>query len=173
MRNFFLTTARLGFSNWEEADLDLAYSLWGEPLVTKYISSTGIFTSEQIQARLQLEIDNQAKHQVQYWPIFEKESFAHVGCCGFRPYNLDEGIYAIGFHLKSTYWGVGYAREAAEAVIAYAPRTLQAKQLFAGHNPNNQASRNLLEKLGFVYWHDEFYEPTGLYHPSYLLNLIK
>jgi hypothetical protein len=25
-------------------------------------------------------------------------------------------------------------------------------------------------RLGFVHTHDEFYEPTGLMHPSYLLT---
>jgi len=27
-----------------------------------------------------------------------------------------------------------------------------------------------LKKLGFAYSHDEYYAPTGLKHPSYLLN---
>jgi hypothetical protein len=34
--------------------------------------------------------------------------------------------------------------------------------------PGNVASRRLLERLGFVYTHEEFYAPTGLEHPSYL-----
>ena len=41
--------------------------------------------------------------------------------------------------------------------------------LSGSHNPGNQASRHLLETLGFRYTHDELYEPTGLMHPSYLL----
>jgi RimJ/RimL family protein N-acetyltransferase len=28
----------------------------------------------------------------------------------------------------------------------------------------------LYEKCGFKYTHDEFYPPTGLYHPSYLMT---
>lgn len=39
-----------------------------------------------------------------------------------------------------------------------------------GDYPHNERSRNLLLKLGFAYTHDEFYEPTGLEHPSYLLT---
>ncbi|HUV51221.1 MAG TPA: GNAT family protein, partial [Anaerolineae bacterium] len=42
--------------------------------------------------------------------------------------------------------------------------------LFAGHNPKNEASRHLLEKLGFRYSHDEYYAPTGLNHPSYMMT---
>ena len=56
-------------------------------------------------------------------------------------------------------------------LIEYAFCVLNAKKLFAGHNPDNSKSRKLLEKLGFTYIGDEYYEPTGLYHPSYELEL--
>ena len=42
--------------------------------------------------------------------------------------------------------------------------------VFAGHNPHNTASPKLLEKLGFSPIGEEFYPPTGLYHPSYRLQ---
>ena len=54
--------------------------------------------------------------------------------------------------------------------MGYAFNTLGVKGLFAGHNPGNAASRRVLEKLGFRYTHDEYYPPTGLNHPSYLLT---
>jgi len=54
--------------------------------------------------------------------------------------------------------------------MEYGYNILGVKALFAGHNPANVASRRVLEKLGFRYTHDEFYPPTGLHHPSYLLT---
>ena len=54
--------------------------------------------------------------------------------------------------------------------IDYAFTVLKAEGLFAGHNPQNIASQKILSKLGFHYIDDEFYEPTGLYHPSYELT---
>ena len=44
------------------------------------------------------------------------------------------------------------------------------RHLFAGHNPDNDASRQLLQQLGFQYTHDEPYAPTGRMHPSYVLS---
>ena len=67
-------------------------------------------------------------------------------------------------------WGQGYAIEAARGIIKYAFQVLGVEGLFAGHNPKNIASKNLLEKLGFQYTHDEFYKQTGLNHPSYLMT---
>lgn len=164
---YFLQTARLGFRTWTEADLPLALGLWGDPDVTRLIG--GAFTEEQVQARLLKEIASQRDTGFQYFPIFLLATGAHVGCCGLRAYQPDEGIHELGFHLRKAFWGQGYATEAARAVIDYAFGTLGVRGLFAGHNPANETSRRLLLKLGFRYTHDEFYPPTGLYHPSYLL----
>lgn len=72
--------------------------------------------------------------------------------------------------MRPMFWGQGYAKEAVRAVIDYAFTTLCTEKLFAGHNPQNTASHKLLVSLGFSYIGDVFYEPTGLYHPSYELR---
>ena len=167
-RDFFLKTNRIGFSKWIQNDLELAKLLWGNPEVTRYICANGIFSLDDITNRMNTEILNESLYQVQYWPIFELSTNDLIGCCGLRPYKANE--YEIGFHLRPEFWGQGYAVESANAVIEYAFTVLKAKKLFAGHNPNNGKSRKLLNKLGFIYIGDEFYEPTGLYHPSYELE---
>jgi [ribosomal protein S5]-alanine N-acetyltransferase len=72
--------------------------------------------------------------------------------------------------VRPAYWKRGLAREAARAVIDFAFGRLEAESLFAGHHPSNDSSRRLLLKLGFVQTHQELYPPTGLLHPSYLLE---
>jgi [ribosomal protein S5]-alanine N-acetyltransferase len=109
-------------------------------------------------------------HGVQYWPIFLLATGEHVGCCGLRPYRAEEKIYEVGVHLRRAYWGQGYAGEATRTAMGYAFDTLGATALFAGHNPANEASRRVLQTLAFRYTHDEYYPPTGLDHPSYILT---
>ena len=195
-RNYFMTTARLGFSRWEETDLPLARQLWGEEAVSRYICAAGRFTEEDIEARLKKEIENGSAFGIQYWPVFLRETGELAGCCGLRPYR--EGQPEFGIHLREKFWHRGLAGEAGNAVIGLAlgdeERMLKAGakidpsfwedgtqgascltkplagSLFAGHNPCNKASRKLLTGLGFVYLRDEFYAPTGLYHPSYELK---
>lgn len=168
MREYFLKTQRIGFSHWEQADLPLARALWGDPAVTRYIAASGSLPEEAVAARLQSEISNQIEAGMQYWPLFLLEDEAFVGCCGLRLYEAENGLLELGFHLRPAYWGKGLAREAASAAIGYAFGVLGAKGLFAGHHPDNAASRALLEKLGFRFVRDEYYPPTGLQHPSYL-----
>lgn len=167
---YFLTSKRLGFRTWSKDDLDLAVGLWGDFKVTKLFDGRGHLSREQVKLRLHQEITNQSEYGVQYWPIFLLESGEHIGCAGLRPYDRPKNILEIGFHIRSNHWRKGYASEAALAVMNYAFVTLKVTSLFAGHNPKNLNSSRLLIKLGFSYTRDEFYEPTGLKHPSYLLK---
>ena len=150
------------------SDLPQAIELWGDPAVTSMLG--GPFTPSQIEERLKKEMGTMSAHGVQYWPVFLLADGRHAGCAGLRPYRIEEQIYELGFHLKPAFWRQGLAEEAARRVITYAFETLGAAALFGGHHPDNAASKHILVKLGFRYTHEEFYEPMGMDHPSYLLT---
>jgi [ribosomal protein S5]-alanine N-acetyltransferase len=165
--SYFLTTPRLGFRQWTDAGLPLAVSLWSDPEVTRLIG--GPLSEEAVAQKLADDISSMNLHGVQYWPLFYLVTEEFAGCAGLRPYQPKEKIYELGFHLRPAFWRQGLAEEAGRAVIAYAFETIQARSLFAGHHPANAASRRVLEKLGFLFTHEELYPPTGLKHPSYSL----
>lgn len=117
MKEYFLKTDRIGFSYWTQEDGELAGMLWGEPEVTRFISSNGSFTEREIRNRLSLEVENLDKYGVQYFPIFELAKKELIGCCGLRPFACEKDIFEIGFHLRKKYWKQGFAFEAATAII--------------------------------------------------------
>lgn len=170
---YFLCTKRLGFRLWTLDDFDLAFGLWGELKVTELIDARGQLSKAQVKERLVQEIATAEVHGVQYWPIFLLSNDDHVGCCGLRPYDVSEGVYEIGFQTCSKYWKRGFAPEGAWAVMEYAFDKLGVSGRFAGHNPKNETSRHLLEKLGFRYSHDEYYATTGLNRPSYMMSVAE
>jgi RimJ/RimL family protein N-acetyltransferase len=136
--------------------------------VTRLIG--GPCSPEQVRSRLEVEIANHDQHGTQYWPLFLLATGEFVGCCGLRPYHVANAVHEFGFHLCRAHWGQGYAQEAGTRVIRHAFGQCRAAALFAGHHPDNAASRAILLKLGFRYTHNEYYRPTGLHHPSYLLR---
>lgn len=166
----FLETSRLSFRTWSETDLELALALWGDPRVTKLIDAREKLSVDEVRQRLAQEIADAKDYGVQYWPIFLRSTGEHVGCCGLRANDLSRNIYEIGFHIRADQWGHGFATEAVLKVMDYAFNVLSVSGLFAGHNPNNTVSQHLLQKLGFRHTHDEYYAPTGLQHPSYILT---
>ena len=167
-REYFLSSKRLGFRCWRHSDLPLALALWTHPAVTRLIG--GPLTVAAVEEKLRQQIELQDSFGIAYWPFFLLATGEHIGCAGLRPYHQTRGVYELGFHLLPASWNKGLATEAARALIAYAFSTLGACALFAGHHPENAASRRVLEKLRFRYTHDELYPPTGLLHPSYFLD---
>lgn len=65
----------------------------------------------------------------------------------------DAAARELGFWIARPYWGLGFATEAARAVIAMADDALRLPRLTAGHFVDNPASGHVLRKLGF--------RPTG------------
>ena len=63
------------------------------------------------------------------------------------------GEAEIGYWLARDVWGLGYATEAARAVINMARHSLRLPRLVSGHFIDNPASGKVLTKLGF--------RPTG------------
>ena len=77
-----------------------------------------------------------------------------VGSCGLgrRP----SGAVELGYWIARSFWGRGYATEAATALIDIA-RTLGFTRLEGSHFLDNPASGRVLEKLGF--------QPLGITAP--------
>ncbi|HEV2078562.1 MAG TPA: GNAT family N-acetyltransferase [Allosphingosinicella sp.] len=69
------------------------------------------------------------------------------------------GPVELGYWIARPFWGLGYATEAAEAVIRIARDTLRLDKLVAAHVTDNPASGRVLEKVGF--------KPTGQYAKRY------
>lgn len=168
---YFLTTKRLAFASWQLEDLDKAQTLWTEPEVNRLISNGG-FSLIEAKDRLSKEIYYQNALGYQYWPLYLLADNLHIGCCGFHPVAFDKGenILELGYHLRHKYWHQGYATEAALACIDYAFDHLKVKEIQAGHHPDNLSSARVLTKLGFEQIEDQYYQPTGLKHPTYRLK---
>ena len=165
-------TERLLARSWRIEDLPLAVGLWGDPAVTALIDARGKLTIRQVEEKLRAEIERERSHGVQYWALFDRGNGGFVGCAGLRPwiYTPGEANFELGFHVVKRCWGNGFATEAACGALDYGWQKLRLSRIYAGHHPGNQASRRILEKLGFAFLGNVFYEPTGLMHPSYVRN---
>lgn len=63
--------------------------------------------------------------------------------------DIDGTSGEIGYWFDEPYWGQGFAREAAAALMDFAIRTVGLKRIVAGHNAENPASGAILKRLGF------------------------
>ena len=164
-----MRTERLVARTWRPEALGLACSLWGDERVTRLIRRGGM-SRDEVEARLRRELRSQEVEGFQYWPFFLDGDF--VGCCGLKRVSEPCNCVELGFHLRPEFWGRGLATEMARGALRRA-RELGLCRVYAGHHPGNAASRRLLEKLGFEFLQHSFFEPTGLMHPFYGLDLTR
>ena len=80
-----------------------------------------------------------------------KENRSFVGYVVARHVAFDPTTeeYEVGYTIAPEYWGRGLATEAGEASIEYARGSLGLKKIVGLVHPENEASANVLTKLGF------------------------
>ena len=87
------------------------------------------------------------EHGFGMWLATATDEAAPVGLVGLvKRDELDD--VDIGYALLERAWGRGYAQEAASAVLQHARKRLGLARIVAIANPDNAASRRVLEKIG-------------------------
>jgi [ribosomal protein S5]-alanine N-acetyltransferase len=121
-------------------------AVFGDPEVMRF-SGGGARSPAGTLERVRGLIEHQQRHGFSKWGVEERASGDLVGDCGIQ---LLEGgpDVELGFHLRPSVWGRGYATEAARACLDAAFTSLGLDQVIAIVAPGNAASVRVLEKLG-------------------------
>lgn len=142
-------TNRLILRELQLADAAFALRLYNEPSFLQHIGDKGVRTLADAEKNLQQgAIASYAQHGYGMW-LVENQQGQAIGLCGLikRDFLTETDL---GYAYLPQYFGLGYAYEAASAVLAYAAAQTELKTLVAIVSPANLASKALLQKLGFV-----------------------
>lgn len=84
------------------------------------------------------------------WGIFTHESHELIGTCGLGNLCDVTNKAEIGYAVRRSEWGKGYATEAIAAVVKYGFESAELNRIEALITPGNDASVVVLEKNGFL-----------------------
>ena len=87
-----------------------------------------------------------AKETPSYYEFAVLMKGTHIGGIGL--YRLEDGSAELGWILNRSFWGHGYAGEAARGVMAWARMRLDIRRFIAQCDAENDASRRVMERLG-------------------------
>lgn len=161
----FLETERLLLRRFTEADLDNLVELNRDPAVTRYINGGRPIPREEIQSDYLPAAMSYYQRYAGYgfWAAVEKASGQFLGWFHLRPPkdgHPDEP--ELGYRLKQSAWGQGYATEGSRALIDKAFSEHGARRIFASTMTVNIGSRRVMEKSGlhfvrtfFMEWPDK------------------
>lgn len=82
--------------------------------------------------------------------ITRREDGLLVGCMGLSN-SQAQGRGELGYWIGQEYWGLGYATEAARAVVAFGFAQLHLERIWAAYISGNRASGRVMEKVGMTY----------------------
>ncbi len=80
-----------------------------------------------------------------------KENGRHIGWCGLGGLRFDISLKDLFYLIGKDYWGNGYATEATHAVMDYGFQTMRLQKIVAIVQPDNIASKKLIEHIGLQY----------------------
>jgi RimJ/RimL family protein N-acetyltransferase len=81
---------------------------------------------------------------------FEKKTGRFVLGTGLHRMDWESGYFEIGYWVRSSEAGKGYASESTNALLRYGFNALSAKKIGICHADGNFASQRVIEKLGFI-----------------------
>jgi ribosomal-protein-alanine N-acetyltransferase len=161
---------RLRLRTFKKEDLDACMRFWGNEEVMKYC--LGAVSKERIVQSIEGYNNLQEMKGFSVYAVEVKEDNELIGCCGFNPSESDNEIELI-YHFAQEHWGKGYATEAATLCIEYAQNNISVDKIVASVHPKHDASRKILEKLGFEFKGMKWFEDTKQEEPCFEMNIKK
>lgn len=152
-------TPRLNFETWELKDFDEFAVVARDPKVMKYIADGKPWPDVRIGWFMGLQKAYQDTLGYCNWKLTNRENGELIGFCGLAPLPLADAP-EIGWWLKPSYWGRGYASEAATRAVDAAFKEHSIKRLVARVYDTNERSINLMKRLGMTY--DKVLDTNGI-----------
>lgn len=147
-----IETSRLLVRPWRDSDRAPFAAMGRDPQVMATLGP--LMSREQSDAAIDRMIAHQTAHGYCFWAIERREDGAFLGFCGLKsdppaaPHLAGE--IEAGWRLRRDAWGRGYAREAAEASLAWGFANLAQPRIMAITTPGNVRSWGLMERLGMM-----------------------
>jgi len=164
---YLFTSERLGFRNWQEADIPLLAEMNSDPVVMEFFPAL-----QDHQQTIQFVRRMQKQYEEKGYCYFAVDRLDHNECIGFiglcdQDYKADfTPCVDIGWRLKQTAWHNGYATEGAKRCMDYGLRELHLKKIYAVAPKVNTRSEHIMKSIGMhkvcEFNHPALHEDTRL-----------
>jgi RimJ/RimL family protein N-acetyltransferase len=143
-----LETDRLVLRQLSVDDAEFIVDLLNQPSFLRFIGDKGVRTLDDARKYiLDGPVASYEKFGFGLYATELKGTRIPIGICGLLKRESLEDV-DIGFAFLPQFWKQGYAFESASAVMAYTKDVLRLDRIVAITSPDNDASINVVEKLG-------------------------
>ena len=146
-----LVGERVALRPYRDDDGNALFALYGNPMVTRWWSHEPWANPQQAIEYLERMRRDRLSSEFYPWAITLIADDALIGTAALYELDRTHQRGMIGYSLAPSMQGHGYAREALRLLLEFAWTTLDLQRIEADTDPENIASRRLLERLGFVF----------------------
>lgn len=150
----YLETERLILRRFTPEDVEHLVELDSDPEVMRYLTGGKQTSREKIATETLpwLLSEYESGDGFGRWAAIEKQTGAFIGWFGLRRHeDTPAGEVELGYRLRRSAWGRGYATEGSRALIRKGFTELGVLRVVANTMTVNQASRRVMEKLGMTH----------------------
>ncbi|WP_336771941.1 GNAT family N-acetyltransferase [Paenibacillus sp. MMO-58] len=155
----------------DKADI---FACFSNKQVTRYYGQESFEHMDQAQALIVYFATGYAEKRGIRWGIELKETKKLIGTIGFNLWSPKHRRAEVGYELLPESWRNGYASEAISAVLRYGFQELKLNRIGAVVFTDNEASNQLLTKLGFQQEGvlRDYMVQYGKAHDTYIYSLL-
>lgn len=149
--NVVLETERLLLRRFTPADVDRLVELDSDPEVMRYLNGGVPTPRELVEQQILPEFLREYERfdGLGVWAAIEKGTGSFLGWFAFHPSRDGSPTdVSLGYRLRRSSWGRGYATEGARALVRKGFAELGVRRVSATTYQDNAASRRVMEKLG-------------------------
>jgi [ribosomal protein S5]-alanine N-acetyltransferase len=144
-----IDTLRLRLRPLRQEDAPTFFDLWSDPETVRYFSFPPMQNIEEAHARVAERVQSSQAGTIMICVIEAKDTGEVLGDCGLHNGVVRCQRAEIGYCLAPKYRGKGYMSEAVGALIDHGFEKLGLNRIEADIHPQNAASIQLAERLGF------------------------
>ncbi|GAA0784817.1 N-acetyltransferase [Roseibium denhamense] len=154
MSDILLETNRLILRSWRDDDLDPLAEICADPEVMRYFPAT--LSRDETAGLIKWARDKTSKDGFCFGPVETKSDGAFLGFVGLSVPDYPKPLpffpcVEVGWRLKRSAWGMGYASEAAREWIRFGFETIGLKEIVSFTTVTNTPSRRVMERIGMTY----------------------
>lgn len=144
-----IETERLTLRTMIADDAEPLLEIFSDPVAMRYFGV--IFDRPRMDEWVQSNLDHEKQHGFSLFSVVLKDNGEVIGDCGLETDEIDgQIIVGIGFDFRRSYWGRGYATEAALAVLEYGFTRFGFKSISGWIDPENTPSQCVAERIGMT-----------------------
>ena len=144
-----LETERLILRKLQLSDAASLFTVLADEKVTRFYDDEAFTELSQAREQIEAWAEGFSGRRSVRWGITRREDGLIIGSCGYYGFHTWHRRGAIGYELASAFWRQGIMTEALDAIIGFGFREIGLNRVQAVVMPGNEASVQLLQKLGF------------------------